>query len=100
EPGVVSTHLHADGTHKDVLYLPLGNKKNPNIESVKMLGNQLFKLAVNSLGDLCDETLAANNLQKSDIDWLIPHQANMRIIQAMAKKLDLPLERVVITLDE
>ncbi len=100
EPGVVSTHLHADGTHKDVLYLPLGNKKSPNIESVKMLGNQLFKLAVNSLGDLCDETLAANNLQKSDIDWLIPHQANMRIIQAMAKKLDLPLERVVITLDE
>ena len=100
EPGILSTHLHADGTHKDVLYLPLGNTKNPNIESVKMTGNQLFKLAVNILGDLFDETLAANSLQKSDIDWLVPHQANIRIIQAMAKKLNLPMERVAITLDE
>ena len=100
EPGVLSTHLHADGTHKDVLYLPLGDKKNPNLESVKMMGNQLFKLAVNILGDLFDETLAANALQKSDIDWLLPHQANIRIIQAMAKKLNLPLDRVAITLDE
>lgn len=99
-PGVISTHLHADGTHKDVLYLPLGSSKNPNVESVKMMGNPLFKLAVNLLGDLCDETLAANDLQKSDIDWLIPHQANMRIIQAMAKKLDLPMERIAITLDK
>lgn len=100
EPGILSTHLHADGTHKDVLYLPLGTYKSPNLESVKMMGNQLFKLAVNILGDLCDETLAANHLQKSDIDWLIPHQANMRIIQAMAKKLDLSLDRVVVTLAE
>lgn len=100
EPGILSTHLHADGTHKDVLYLPLGTRKSPNVESVKMMGNQLFKLAVNKLGDLCDETLAANNMKKSDIDWLIPHQANMRIIQAMAKKLDMPLERVVLTLAE
>lgn len=99
EPGVMSTHLHADGNYKDVLYLPLGTTNKPNIESVKMSGNQLFKLAVNILGDLFDETLAANNLQKSDIDWLIPHQANMRIIQAMAKKLDLPMDRVAITLD-
>jgi 3-oxoacyl-[acyl-carrier-protein] synthase-3 len=100
EPGILSTHLHADGTHKDVLYLPLGSSKFPNLETVKMMGNQLFKLAVNILGDLCDETLTSNAMQKSDIDWLIPHQANMRIIQAMAKKLDLPLDRVVITLDE
>lgn len=100
EPGILSTHLHADGTHKDVLYLPLGNKNSPNLESVKMMGNPLFKLAVNILGDLFDETLAANHLQKSDIDWLIPHQANMRIIQSMAKKLNLPLERVAITLAE
>lgn len=99
EPGILSTHLHADGNYKDVLYLPLGSSKSPNIESVKMVGNQLFKLAVNILGDLFDETLAANNLQKSDIDWLIPHQANIRIIQAMAKKLDLPMDRVAITLD-
>lgn len=100
EPGILSTHLHADGTHKDVLYLPLGSGKFPNVESVKMTGNQLFKLAVNCLGDLCDETLNANHLQKSDIDWLIPHQANMRIIQAMAKKLDMSMDRVVLTLAE
>lgn len=100
EPGILSTHLHADGTYKDVLFLPLGSSKSPNLESVKMMGNQLFKLAVNILGDLCDETLAANKLQKSDIDWLIPHQANMRIIQAMAKKLDLPMDRIALTLAE
>ena len=100
EPGVLSTHLHADGTYKDVLYLPLGSKNTQNVETVKMVGNQLFKLAVNILEDLFDETLAANNIQKKEIDWLVPHQANIRIIQAMAKKLDLPLERVAITLDE
>ncbi|TAK77467.1 MAG: ketoacyl-ACP synthase III [Gammaproteobacteria bacterium] len=100
EPGVLSTHLHADGKHKDVLYLPLGNNRTPNLESVKMMGNQLFKLAVNILGDLFDETLEANQMQKSDIDWLVPHQANIRIIQAMAKKLELPLDRVVTTLDK
>src|SRR3990167_2608454 len=99
EPGIISTHLHADGTHKDVLYLPLGSSQRPNLESVKMMGNQLFKLAVNILGDLFDETLESNKIKKSDIDWLIPHQANIRIIQAMAKKLDLPLDRVAITLD-
>lgn len=100
EPHVLSTHLHADGKHKDVLYLPLSGGKNPTLESVKMMGNQLFKLAVNILGDLFDETLAANNLQKSDINWLVPHQANIRIIQAMAKKLDLPMDRVTVTLDK
>lgn len=100
EPGILSTHLHADGTHKDVLYLPLGNSKSPNLESVKMIGNSLFKLAVNILGDLFDETLAANNLDKSNIDWLVPHQANIRIIQAMAKKLNLPMDRVIVTLDK
>lgn len=99
EPGILSTHLHADGTHKDVLYLPLSSGRSPTLESVKMMGNQLFKLAVNILGDLFDETLAKNNIQKSDIDWLIPHQANIRIIQAMAKKLDLPMDRVAVALD-
>lgn len=99
EPGILSTHLHADGTHKDVLYLPSRSLKSPELESVKMLGNPLFKLAVNTLGSLFDETLAANALQKSDIDWLVPHQANMRIIDSMAKKLNLPMDRVTITLD-
>lgn len=100
EPGILSTHLHADGTHKDILYLPLGSRKNPNLELIKMTGNRLFKLAVNILGDLFDETLAANHLDKKDIDWLIPHQANIRIIESMAKKLDLPMERVAIALNE
>lgn len=99
QPGIMSTHLHADGMHKDVLYLPMSGGKNPSLESIQMNGNALFKLAVNILGDLFDETLAANNIQKSDITWLIPHQANIRIIQSMAKKLNMPMERVAITLD-
>lgn len=99
EPGIISTHLHADGNHQDVLYLPLSSIKNPTIEYMKMTGNALFKLAVNILGDLFDETIEKNNIKKSDIDWLIPHQANLRIIQSMAKKLDLPMSRVAITLE-
>ena len=83
-----------------MLYLPLGHSKNPNLESVKMMGNALFKLAVNILGNLFDETLAANSMQRSDVDWLVPHQANIRIIQAMAKKLDLPMDRVALTLED
>lgn len=103
EPGILSTHLHADGTHKDVLSLPVSIGKPIDVEQalyVQMKGNQLFKLAVNILGNLFDETLAANKLQKSDVDWLVPHQANIRIIEAMAKKLDLPMERVAITLQD
>lgn len=103
EPGILSTHLHADGTHKDVLSLPVSLGKPMDVEEelfIKMTGNQLFKLAVNILGNLFDETLQANALQRSDIDWLVPHQANIRIIQAMAKKLDLPMERVALTLED
>lgn len=103
EPGILSTHLHADGTHKDVLSLPVSIGKPMEVEEelfIKMTGNQLFKLAVNILGNLFDETLKANGLQRSDIDWLVPHQANIRIIQAMAKKLDLPMERVALTLED
>lgn len=101
-PGILSTHLHADGNHQNVLMLPIGLGKPVEVESmfVKMSGNQLFKLAVNILGQLFDETLAANSLEKNQIDWLVPHQANMRIIQAMAKKLDMSMDRVAITLDE
>ncbi|HVE44392.1 MAG TPA: beta-ketoacyl-ACP synthase III [Gammaproteobacteria bacterium] len=99
EPGILSTHLHADGTHKDVLYLTAPNRQSEQWETMKMTGNQLFKLAVLKLGELFDETLAAHQMAKSEVDWLIPHQANIRIIQSMAKKLDLPMERVAITLD-
>lgn len=103
KPGILSTHIHADGTHKDVLYLDSIIGKPMDVEktlSIKMSGNQLFKLAVNILGDLFDETLTANSLKKSDVDWLVPHQANIRIIQAMAKKLELPIERVAVTLED
>lgn len=99
KPGVIATHIHADGRHKEVLYLPLGTRTTPNLETIQMQGNPLFKLAVNILGDLFDETLAHSKIDKKDIDWLIPHQANMRIIQGMAKKLNLPLDRVTITLE-
>jgi 3-oxoacyl-[acyl-carrier-protein] synthase-3 len=103
EPGILSTHLHADGIHKDVLSLNVNIGKPLDVEQalyIQMKGNQLFKLAVNILGKLFDETLLANQLQKSDVDWLVPHQANIRIIEAMAKKLALPMERVAITLEE
>lgn len=101
KPGILSTHLHADGTYKDVLWLPVSIGKPMDVEEalfLQMTGNQLFKLAVNILGRLFDETLAANNMQKSDVDWLVPHQANIRIIQAMAKKLDLSMDNVALTL--
>ncbi len=103
KPGILSTHLHADGTYKDVLSLSLSIGKPMDVEEalyIQMTGNQLFKLAVKILGDLFDETLAANGMNKSAVDWLVPHQANIRIIQAMAKKLDLPLDRVAITLED
>jgi len=103
KPGILSTHLHADGAYKDVLSLNVGLGKPMDVEQalyIQMTGNQLFKLAVNILGDLFDETLAANALDKSAVDWLVPHQANIRIIQAMAKKLNLPLDRVAITLED
>ncbi len=105
EPGIVSTHLHADGKYKDLLYFPSGVSKDPEnfhgrIDTLVMKGNEVFKVAVSTLGRIVDETLEANNLDKHDIDWLIPHQANMRIIQATARKLDMPMERVIVTVHE
>lgn len=103
EPGIYSTHLHADGSYKDILSLALNLGKPTDVEEqlyIKMEGNQLFKIAVNILGKLFDETLAASSLSQADVDWLVPHQANIRIIQAMAKKLNLPMDRVAISLDE
>jgi 3-oxoacyl-[acyl-carrier-protein] synthase-3 len=101
EPGIISTHLHADGAYKDLLQVPggIGNgHREPNY--IEMKGNEVFRVAVTTLGRIVDETLEANGLSKSDIDWLIPHQANIRIIQATARKLDLPMERVVVTVAE
>ena len=105
EPGIISTHLHADGKYKDLLYFPYGvsKKQDKFLEgkgAIRMRGNEVFKVAVSTLGRIVDETLEANGLQKSDIDWLIPHQANMRIIQATARKLEMPMDRVIVTVHE
>jgi len=101
EPGLISTHLHADGAYKDLLQIPggLGNGDCANAH-MEMKGNEVFRMAVTTLGRIVDETLEANGLGKADIDWLIPHQANIRIIQATARKLDLPMDRVVVTVAE
>ena len=105
EPGIISTHIHADGQYQDLLFYPGGVSKgwqHPSTggQGLQMKGNEVFKVAVNTLGRIVEETLEANKLDRAEIDWLIPHQANMRIIQATAKKLDLPLERVIITVQE
>lgn len=92
-PGIISTHLHADGQFEKMLHVP------NETDTVVMEGNSVFKMAVNTLEQIVDETLASSGLQQSDIDWLVPHQANIRIIQATAKKLGMPMERVVVTVD-
>ncbi len=102
QAGILSTHIHADGHYKDLLYLPnnhVDTTETPETRYIKMEGNEVFKIAVNTLGSIVSEALEANNLPMSAIDWLVPHQANIRIIAAIAKKLKLPLERVVVTID-
>ena len=100
EPGIYSTHLHADGSYTPLLNVPSGVSKPGDYPYMTMKGNEVFRIAVKTLGDIVDETLAANNLSKSDIDWLVPHQANIRIISATAKKLELPMTKVVQTIAE
>jgi 3-oxoacyl-[acyl-carrier-protein] synthase III len=105
EPGILSSHLHADGQYQDLLMVPAGvsqgyDKVQEGKAYVRMQGNEVFKVAVNTLGRIVDETLEANCLPQSAIDWLIPHQANIRIIEATAKKLKMPMERVVVTVGE
>lgn len=103
EPGILSTHIHADGGYGDLLYCnnglrdQLGDFPEPQIV---MRGNEVFKVAVKTLSGIVDETLEANNMTKDDIDWLIPHQANIRIIQATAKKLGAGMDKVVVTVDK
>lgn len=102
QPGLMSTHIHSDGQFQNLLYLPnpIGGKVNAcNVPYIQMEGNEVFKVAVNTLGQIVDETLAANNLDKSEIDWLVPHQANIRIINATARKLKMSMERVVVTIE-
>jgi len=97
QQGVISTHLHADGNYETMLHVP---RRTEGPDTVVMEGNPVFKMAVNTLDQIVDETLAANRMQKTDIDWLVPHQANIRILQATAKKLDMPMGRVVVTVDK
>jgi 3-oxoacyl-[acyl-carrier-protein] synthase-3 len=105
EPGILSTHLHADGSYEHLLTVPSGISQGyEHVQAgeayVQMQGNEVFKMAVNTLGRIVDETLAANHMNKSDVDWLIPHQANIRIIQATAKKLKMSMDQVVVTVDK
>ena len=105
EQGIISCHLRADGRYKDLLYHPYGASKHRKPEDtegpfIHMRGNEVFKVAVKSLESIVDETLAANDLEKGAIDWLIPHQANLRIIQLTAKRLDMPMDKVVLTLKD
>ncbi|BAV98763.1 3-oxoacyl-[acyl-carrier-protein] synthase-3 [Lysobacter enzymogenes] len=106
ETGILSTHLHADGGKKELLWNPVGvsagfkpEEHNAGVR-VLMTGNEVFKHAVKALDSVVEETLEANGLDRHEIDWLIPHQANLRIIEATAKRLDMPMERVIVTVDK
>ena len=105
EPGILSCHLGADGQYRDLLYFPIGPSKNlfnppEGGAFIQMKGNEVFKVAVKTLGAVAEQALEANNITKDELDWLIPHQANIRIIQATAKRLDMPMEKVILTVQD
>jgi 3-oxoacyl-[acyl-carrier-protein] synthase-3 len=105
EPGILSTHIHADGQYEDLLQVPQGISSGYDVTRageafIQMNGNAVFRRAVATLDSIARETLDKNNIDKHDLDWFVPHQANMRIISAAAKKLDMPMERVIVTVDE
>jgi 3-oxoacyl-[acyl-carrier-protein] synthase-3 len=105
EPGIISTHIHADGQYEDLLQVPQGVSSGYDVTRageayIQMNGNAVFRRAVATLDSIARETLEKNNIDKHDLDWFVPHQANMRIITAAAKKLDMPMERVIVTVDE
>lgn len=101
EPGILSTHIHSDGKYQDLLYVPnpCGQGVREEAPYLVMSGNDVFKVAVNTLGRIVDETLAANGMEKTDIDWLVPHQANTRIIAATARKLQMSMDHVIVTIE-
>jgi 3-oxoacyl-[acyl-carrier-protein] synthase-3 len=105
ETGILSSHIHADGKYENLLWVPCGvgdgyEQVKQGKAFVEMRGNEVFKMAVNTLGRIVDETLAANDMKKSDIDWLVPHQANTRIIEATARKLKMSMDHVVVTVNK
>jgi len=102
EPGIIATHLGADGQYKDLLYYPVGaskelHKAGTDEAAIMMTGNEVFKVAVKTLGNVATEVLKKAGVELGEVDWLIPHQANIRIIQATAKRLKLPMEKVILT---
>lgn len=98
--GVISTHLHANGSYADLLMVEKGVSNQSGLNTITMEGNVVFKVAVNTLDAIVDETLEANGMAKSDINWLVPHQANIRILQSTAKKLGMSMDQVVVTVDK
>ncbi|MEQ8207244.1 MAG: beta-ketoacyl-ACP synthase III [Woeseia sp.] len=105
EAGIISTHLGADGQYKDLLYYPYGashqlHKTAGDDAKIIMKGNEVFKVAVKTLGGVAEEALKANNISKDELDWLVPHQANLRIIQATAKRLDISMDKVILTVQD
>jgi 3-oxoacyl-[acyl-carrier-protein] synthase-3 len=105
EPGLMACHLGADGQYKDLLYYPVGASKElakagTDEAAIQMTGNEVFKVAVRTLGGIAAETLEKAGVDKEELDWLIPHQANIRIIQATARRLGLPLEKVILTVQD
>jgi len=105
EPGIMSCQLGADGQYKDLLYYPVGAsnqlaKAGTDEAAIMMTGSEVFKVAVKTLGGIASETLEKAGIDKNDLDWLIPHQANIRIIQATAKRLGLPMEKVILTVQD
>lgn len=103
EPGILSSHLHASGAHGDLLYASLpkrGDEASVHNSWGSMKGNEVFKVAVTKLSEVVEKTLQANNMDKSELDWLVPHQANFRIIKATAKKLNMSMDQVVVTLQD
>jgi 3-oxoacyl-[acyl-carrier-protein] synthase-3 len=105
EPGIISCHLGADGQYKELLYYPVGASKDlykagTDEVAITMKGNEVFKVAVKTLGNVARAALETAGIDKSELDWLIPHQANMRIIQATAKRLGLPLDKVILTVQD
>ena len=95
--GVLSTHIHSDGTHYDLLYVDGGPSTTQTVGHLRMNGREVFRHAVTNLASVVDEALDANGLQRADLDWLVPHQANKRIIDSTAKKLGMSMDHVVLT---
>ena len=99
EQGILATRLHADGRHNDLLYVDGGPSTTGTVGKLRMKGREVFRHAVKNLADVLNEVLAAANLDASQVDWVVPHQANARILDATARKLGLPIEKVVVTVD-